>query len=216
MRIKGNVYSLFCLISLIVLIGCGGDDTKSVGGAGADFDASLYYSKTDLDGGALDSRYFTETELNAGELDSRYYQKADVDGLLPSIDDTTRFLDGYDSSGIPAPFGWDSRTDSQSNETSSSYAGWTVPDNARYALFQIEINNCTATTPVSITWAADINNSAATITIHQDLFKSSVTTCFVPVSNFQGDTLYAYIGMGFDPEITYTNPISIRPVIYFR
>lgn len=43
----------------------------------------LYFTKEELEAGALDGRYFTETELTtSGVLDSRYYTESEVDALI--------------------------------------------------------------------------------------------------------------------------------------
>ena len=43
---------------------------------------SIYYTKANLDGGQLDNRYYTETELLNGALDVRYYTEAEIDAKL--------------------------------------------------------------------------------------------------------------------------------------
>jgi len=39
---------------------------------------ALYYTKSQLDNGQLDSRYYTETELNNGQLDNRYFTESEI------------------------------------------------------------------------------------------------------------------------------------------
>ena len=43
---------------------------------------SIYYTKANLDGGQLDNRYYTETELLNGALDVRYYTESEIDAKL--------------------------------------------------------------------------------------------------------------------------------------
>jgi hypothetical protein len=55
--------------------------TDIVGITGSHNHNDLYYTKTELDGGQLDTRYYTQTSLQAGALDTRYYNKTDLNPL---------------------------------------------------------------------------------------------------------------------------------------
>jgi hypothetical protein len=48
-----------------------------------------YYTKTQLDGGALDALYYTSALLDAGQLDTRYYTQAEIDAALGEIESGT-------------------------------------------------------------------------------------------------------------------------------
>lgn len=209
-----SVFSALVLVSGFGLAGCSDDDDSSSGGQGAEFDATLYYTKAELDDGALDARYYTESEIN-----SDYYTATEVDALLPETSNTTRFLDGLNSSGTAATYGWDSRTDDHSDPVGDAhpYAGWVIPSNAKYCLFELTIENCSATdNAVTFTWAKSDETVIGNLTIQQSLFTYSTICHLVEVHSAQGDTVYAYIGEGSNPGITYGNPISIRPVAYFK
>jgi hypothetical protein len=56
-------------------VGCNGGngDNDAIGGAGAEFDASLYYTKTDID-----TRFYTKSDLEGGALDARYSTKTEA------------------------------------------------------------------------------------------------------------------------------------------
>jgi len=196
------------------IISCdsGSDSGTTSGGAGADFDASLYYTKTDLDSGQLDTRYYTETEI-----DSAFYTSSEVDALVPVTSPQTRFIDGYDSFGSSVSIGWDTRTDDQTGGTLSPYAGWLIPSDARYCLFQVEFNNCqkSNTNDVNLCFSTD-GVSASTFYLSNELFPDSTYTLVVYVGAHQGQTMYAYIGGAQDPGLDFTNTIRVTNMVYFK
>jgi hypothetical protein len=55
--------------------------SEIVGVTGSHNHNDLYYSKTELDGGQLDSRYYSQTALQAGAIDTRYYNRSDLNPL---------------------------------------------------------------------------------------------------------------------------------------
>ena len=97
-----------------------GDDGGSGGGAGADFDATLYYTKADLDGGALNTLYYTETET-----DSLLGDKTDNTDFIDSI----KILTGGSGSSVLSNIGWANR----------DTTGWTPPTDATQVLVKITV-----------------------------------------------------------------------------
>lgn len=63
---------------------------------------SIYYTKANLDGGQLDNRYYTETELLNGALDVRYYTEAEIDAKLNAQNDASEIGYSNATSGLVA------------------------------------------------------------------------------------------------------------------
>ncbi len=72
------------VVVAIAFIGCsnGGDSKPGTGGEGADFDASLYYTKSEID-----TKFYSKTEADANyysksHIDGSYYAKTEIDNQI--------------------------------------------------------------------------------------------------------------------------------------
>jgi len=128
MNKKKYLLPVILLIMGLALSYCDSSDDGGSGGGGADFDATLYYLKTDLDGGALNTLYYTETE---------------TDSLLGNKTDYTEFSDSIKVlAGSSSNYSGNTLTDTGWDNAGT---GWTAPTDATQLLVSIRVQADTFT-----------------------------------------------------------------------
>ncbi len=160
-------------LTAAIAVGCsGGSDKNDSGGAGADFDASLYYTKSALDGGALNNLYYTQTA---------------ADALLANKQDTaTNKVMGMTGNPIML---------TQANVGRANYntTGWTVPAGAQSVLVKVTVaQNTPSAQPGDVSVRFRTVNSS-------DSHDPIVSARLSAIDFHTGTTIVGFFDLGFVP-----------------
>ena len=129
---------IFLIIFSVITCSDSGDDG---GGAGADYDETLYYTKSEIDEllsqYALQADIYSKTEVNeliasSGQFNpDLYYLKEEVGALIQTISFPTGTILAWDKTLIGElilPHGWVECNGQVINDTESPLSGKTIPD----------------------------------------------------------------------------------------